>query len=353
MSLNHPLSRPGIQAALLSALLFGASTPLAKILLTSVSPWMLAALLYLGSGLGLSLYRILRRSQRVRLTRHDTFWFAASVLAGGIIAPVLFMMGLREAVAANASLLLNAESVFTTLLAWWVFKENFDRRIAWGMAAIIFGMLLLSWPTTSQLQITYRQFWPSLAIIGACLAWGIDNNLTRKISLNDTSWIAANKGWVAGSVNLGLALLAGETLPALPDMGAALLLGFLAYGVSLALFVVGLRHLGSARTGAYFSSAPFVGAVLSLLLGAPFTLGLGIAALLMGWGIWMHLSETHAHEHHHEALEHDHLHTHDAHHQHPHAVPVMPGTRHRHLHQHEPLTHSHPHTPDMHHLHRH
>ncbi len=322
-------------------------------LLTAISPWMLAALLYLGSGLGLSVYRLLRRSPRVHLSRTDGFWFGASILAGGIIAPVLFMIGLQGAAASNASLLLNAESVFTTLLAWWIFKENFDRHIAWGMLAIVLGMLLLSWPGAQTLRFHLDQLWPAACIIAACFAWGLDNNLTRKVSLNDATWIAANKGWVAGTVNLALALVMGNVLPALPMVAAAMILGFFAYGVSLALFVLGLRHLGSARTGAYFSSAPFFGAILSVILGAPVTPLLLIAAALMAWGIWMHLNERHEHIHTHEAMEHEHMHTHDAHHQHVHHYPVAPGTRHRHWHQHDPLTHSHRHVPDMHHLHRH
>ncbi|MGC9206350.1 EamA family transporter [Acidithiobacillus sp.] len=354
MNMIQKLIRPGIPAAIFSALLFGASTPLAKILLATVSPWMLAALLYLGSGLGLSVYRLLRHSPRVHLSRTDTFWFGASVLAGGIIAPVLFMFGLRGAAASNASLLLNAESVFTTLLAWWVFKENFDRRIAWGMFAIVLGMVLLSWPGAGTLQFHIQQLWPAAAIIAACFAWGVDNNLTRKVSLTDSSWIAANKGWIAGSVNLLLALWLGSAIPAIPDAIAAMILGFFAYGVSLALFVVGLRHLGSARTGAYFSSAPFFGAILSvIILGTPVTPLLLIAAALMAWGIWMHLDERHDHVHSHEAMDHAHMHIHDVHHQHAHAFPVAPGTRHEHPHHHEPLTHSHPHVPDMHHLHKH
>ena len=353
MNLIQNLRRPGVPAAILSALLFGASTPLAKVLLTTVNPWMLAALLYLGSGLGLSVYRLIRRSPRVHLSRGDAFWFAASILAGGIIAPVLFLFGLQGAVAANAALLLNAESVFTTLLAWWVFKENFDRRIAWGMLAIVLGMVLLSWPGAGTMQFRLDQLWPAAAIIAACFAWATDNNLTRKVSLTDSSWIAANKGWVAGSVNLLLALWLGSTFPPLPDAIAAMILGFFAYGVSLALFVLGLRYLGSARTGAYFSSAPFFGALLSVILGAPITPLLLIAAALMAWGIWLHLDERHDHVHTHEALDHTHMHIHDLHHQHTHAFPVAPESRHSHPHHHEPLTHSHPHVPDMHHLHRH
>jgi len=251
--------------------------------------------------------------------------------------------------ASGASLLLNAEGVFTALLAWLAFKENFDRRIALGMVSIVAGAVVLSWSGEAR----FAGLWPALAILGACFAWGIDNNLTRKVSLSDATWIASVKGLVAGSVNLALAFALGATLPPLPNLAGALIVGFLAYGVSLALFVVGLRHLGTARTGAYFSVAPFLGATLAVVLGDPITLPLLIAGLLMALGIWLHLTERHEHEHRHEALEHEHEHVHDEHHQHMHEKSVEPGTKHRHPHQHEPLTHTHPHFPDSHHRHNH
>lgn len=192
-----------------------------------------------------------------------------------------------------------------------------------------------------------------LAVLGACFAWGIDNNLTRKISLTDATWIASIKGLVSGTVNLIIAFWLGASMPALSNLAAAMVVGFFAYGVSLAMFVIGLRHLGTARTGAYFSVAPFFGAILSLLMGDSATMPLLIAGALMALGTWLHLTERHEHEHEHINLMHDHEHFHDEHHQHDHDVPVTLGTKHRHPHLHTPLTHTHSHFPDAHHRHNH
>jgi len=253
--------------------------------------------------------------------------------------------------ASGASLLLNAEGVFTALLAWFAFRENFDRRIALGMAAILTGAAILSWPGALQ----FAGIAPAAAVLGACLAWGIDNNLTRKVSLADATWIAAIKGLVAGGVNLVLAVAMGASMPSPGATAAAMLIGLAAYGVSLALFVVALRHLGTARTGAYFSVAPFFGALLAVVLGDAVTLPLLAAGALMGFGVWLHLTERHAHLHTHEVLEHTHEHVHDGdpHHLHSHEPPVPPGTRHSHWHRHDALTHAHEHYPDAHHRHEH
>ena len=339
----------GVKAALLAAVLFGAATPLAKLILATVSPWMLAGLFYLGSGIGLALYRKIIKAERVSLPREEQFWLGGAIIFGGIIAPVLLMTGLTAMPASGASLLLNAEGVFTALLAWFVFKENFDRKIALGMLAIVLGAIVLSWSGTAD----FSALWPSLAILGACLAWAIDNNLTRKVSLNDASWVASVKGLVSGCTNLCLALLVGAHFPSPLLLLSSMLLGFLAYGVSLALFVVALRHLGTARTGAYFSIAPFFGALLALILGEPITVPLIVAGLLMALGIWLHLSETHEHPHIHEKLEHEHEHTHDEHHQHRHDFFVPAGVTHRHQHGHSRLEHTHSHFPDAHHQHSH
>ena len=350
MSWREGLRRPGVPAALGAALLFGASTPFAKMLLASVNPWLLAALLYLGSGLGLALYRWIRRRPKVRLAAGEWPWLAGAICAGGIVGPVLLMFGLTSMPASGASLLLNAEGVFTALLAWFAFKENFDRRIALGMLAIVAGAGVLSWPAEAR----FTASWPALAVLGACLAWAIDNNLTRKVSLSDASWIASIKGLVAGTVNLLLAFWIGSRLPTVPAAMSGLLIGLLAYGVSLSLFVVALRNLGTARTGAYFSVAPFLGALLAIpLLREPINERLLVAGALMIVGVWLHLTERHSHEHVHEAMEHDHEHVHDEHHQHEHDEPVAPGVRHGHLHRHEPLTHVHAHFPDAHHRHEH
>ena len=343
------LRQPGVLAALGAALLFGAGTPFAKILLTSVNPWMLAGLLYFGSGVGLTLYRHLIKAPAVKLPLHEALWFAGAIIAGGIVAPVLLMFGLTKTPASGASLLLNAEGVFTALLAWFAFKENFDRRIALGMLAIISGAVVLSW----QGDASFSGLWPSVALLGACFAWGIDNNMTRKVSLSDTTWIASVKGLISGLVNLTLALLLGESFPSLPVMVEAMVVGFLSYGVSLALFVVGLRLLGTARTGAYFSVAPFIGAVIALAFGEPLTLPVMIAGALMALGIWLHLTERHEHMHMHTVIEHEHEHLHDEHHQHAHDMPIIDGTKHNHPHQHSALTHLHDHFPDAHHQHKH
>ncbi|HEX7647619.1 MAG TPA: DMT family transporter [Noviherbaspirillum sp.] len=344
------LKQPGVSAALAAALLFGGGTPFAKWLLADVNPWLLAGLLYLGSGLGLTAYRILRRAPRVHLPAGEWPWLIGAIGAGGVAGPVLLMFGLTGMPASGASLLLNAEGVFTALLAWFVFRENFDRRIALGMAAIVAGAIVLSWPGEAR----FAGPWPTLAVLGACLAWGIDNNLTRKVSLSDATWIAAVKGLAAGTVNLLLALASGAGLPQLPNLLGAMTVGLLAYGVSLALFVIGLRHLGTARTGAYFSVAPFFGAVLAIpLLGEAIDLRLLAAGALMALGVWLHLTEQHGHEHIHETMEHAHEHEHDAHHQHEHDAPVPPGTRHTHRHRHAPMTHTHAHFPDAHHRHTH
>ncbi|WP_324779763.1 DMT family transporter [Thiobacillus sedimenti] len=349
MNWKEGLRQPGVPAALGAALLFGAGTPLAKLLLDAVNPWMLAGLLYLGSGVGLSLYRWLSRAPVVRLARNEAPWFFGAILSGGIIGPVLLMFGLTGMPASGASLLLNAESVFTALLAWFAFKENFDRRIALGMLAIVAGATVLSAPSGARIA----GLWPTLAILGACFAWGVDNNLTRKVSLTDATWIASVKGLVSGIVNLGLAFSLGASMPALPDLAGAMMVGLLAYGVSLVLFVVGLRHLGTARTGAYFSVAPFFGALLAVLMGEPITIPLLFAGALMALGTWLHLTERHEHSHSHEEMEHSHEHVHDEHHLHAHDYPVSPGTKHSHLHRHEPLIHTHPHFPDAHHRHNH
>jgi drug/metabolite transporter (DMT)-like permease len=340
----------GVAAALGAAALFGAGTPFAKLLLGSVNPWLLAGLLYLGSGAGLGLMRLIRRATPVRLARGEWRWLAGAILVGGVAGPVLLMYGLSGMPASGASLLLNAEGVFTALLAWFAFRENFDRRIALGMAAIVAGAAVLAWPG----EASFGAAWPALAVLGACFAWALDNNLTRKVSLADATWIAACKGWAAGVVNLMIAATMTDRWPPVGTLLAAGCVGWLSYGVSLALFVVGLRHLGTARTGAYFSVAPFVGALIAMpLLGEPITPRLLLAGGLMALGVWLHLTERHEHEHTHEAVEHEHEHVHDAHHQHAHEVPVAPDMRHSHRHRHDPLTHAHPHFPDAHHRHTH
>jgi drug/metabolite transporter (DMT)-like permease len=348
---------PGVTAAIAAAALFGAGTPAAKLLLGHISPWLLAALLYLGSGVGLWLVRRVRRAAPAVLQGGEWAWLAGAIVAGGMVGPALLMLGLSNMPASGASLLLNAEGVLTALLAWFVFKENFDRRIAVGMLAIVAGSLVLTWPGSFRLE----SVWPSLAVLGACLAWAVDNNLTRKVALTDASFIAMSKGLVAGATNLALAWAAGAVWPGAAAALAAAVLGFASYGASLVLFVIALRHLGTARTGAYFSMAPFVGAALAIVwLSEPLTLPLLVAGGLMAVGLALHLTERHAHEHTHEPLTHSHTHEHgtgDVHHEHAHDhthdEPVVGRVRHAHRHAHAPLRHAHAHFPDAHHRHRH
>lgn len=339
-------------AALAAAALFGASTPLAKALAGDSPPVLLAALLYLGSGIGLSVARLLRRGRaaEARLSRGDLPWLAGAVAVGGVLAPILLMFGLLRSPASTVSLLLNLEAVFTALMAWLVFRENVAPRIVLGFAAIVAGGVVLSWPQDSAFGIPLA----SLAVAAASLCWAVDNNLTQRISGRDPMQVAAVKGTVAGGVNLGLAIASGSALPSGTRLLGLLAVGFVGYGVSLVLFVTGLRHLGTARTSAYFSTAPFLGAVLSVvLLREPVGASLLGAAALMAVGVWLHLSEVHEHEHRHEQLAHSHRHVHDEHHQHSHSPELDDREPHTHRHQHEPLTHTHPHYPDLHHRHRH
>jgi len=341
--------------ALVAALLFGASTPLAKVLVGNMPPLLLAGLLYLGSGLGLGAVLGWRRWRRpaaaapIRIPPRDLPWLLGAIAFGGVLGPALLMWGLGRTDGATASLLLNVEGVLTALIAWVVFKENADLRIVLGMVAIVAGGALLSWePAGATLSSG------ALLIVGACLAWAIDNNLTRKVAANDAMLIACLKGLLAGACNTALALAVEAELPAAGAVAASLLVGFLGYGLSLSLFVVGLRTLGTARTGAYFSVAPIFGVLISFALWpqAP-TMLFWAAAALMASGVWLHVSERHEHEHEHEPLEHSHRHRHDEHHRHAHESHWDDREPHLHPHRHAMLAHKHPHYPDIHHRHRH
>ena len=343
----------GAGAALLSALLFGMTTPLAKQLLTGTSPLLIAGLLYAGSGLGLTLLILVqdRGHFTLGLARSDRVWLATAVASGGVLAPALLMFGLSRADAAAASLLLNLEAVFTAVMAWVFFREATSRRVVWGFFLIFVGSLALVWPTT----LAAAQSAGALAAIAAaCACWALDNNLTRKISGGDARAIAAVKGLVAGAANVGLAVAFEAGLPPAGKLWSTLVLGFLGYGMSLVLFIFSLRNLGTARTGAYFATAPFIGSALAIALygqavGWPFW----VAAACMAAGVWLHLTEEHEHEHVHEPLVHSHAHSHDAHHQHEHETDWDGTEPHVHEHRHGPLRHRHPHFPDIHHQHTH
>ena len=335
--------------------MFGISTPAAKILVGTVHPAVLAGLLYCGAGFGIAVLRrilpsIIASAPEVALARSDLPWLAGAIVSGGVIGPLLLMAGLARTDAAAASLLLTLEGAATALMAWFIFHENFDRRVALGMCFVVAGAAVLSWSGTPTVDSVIGP----LAIVGACLAWGLDNNLTRKVSLADPLQIVQLKGLIAGPFNLVLGLTLGAALPTLSAILIAGVVGLFGYGVSLALFVVALRHLGTARTGAYFSTAPFLGSVAAIIaLGEPITAQLAIAGVFMAVGVWLHLTERHEHEHIHEPMAHAHPHMHDEHHRHAHNAMDPPGESHTHFHQHVRLRHSHPHVPDMHHGHQH
>lgn len=334
-------------------MLFGASTPFAKVLLGHTSPELLAGLLYLGSGIGLTIARLIRdRGWRsVGLLPREWPWLLGAIGFGGVLGPLLLMIGLARTPMTSASLLLNLEAVLTALLAWVVFRENTDRRIVLGMALIVAGSIVLSWPSQG---VALGDGVAAFLIALACAAWAIDNNLTRKVSASDALFVAGLKGWVAGIVNVTIALALGASLPKGVVISEALLVGFLGYGASLVLFVLALRGLGSARTGAYFSTAPFIGAAIAIVVfHEPTSIAFWIAAAFMAGGVWLHLTEHHEHEHTHEPMEHAHRHVHDEHHQHAHDFSWDGQEPHTHPHMHERLTHRHPHYPDIHHRHRH
>ncbi|MBI4196026.1 MAG: EamA family transporter [Betaproteobacteria bacterium] len=343
--------------ALAAAALFGASTPLAKVLLGELPPLGLAGLLYLGSGAGLLAVRIFSRVnartapglKEAPLSGRDYVWLAGAVISGGVIAPVLLMWGLSGTGASGASLLLNLEGVITTLVAAALFREAVGGRVWTAAALMLAAGLVLSWQPQADLKLSLH----AIAIVGACFFWALDNNLTRKISASDPVVLAMIKGLTAGSFNLALAFALGLNVPALVSLAGALMVGFLGYGVSLVLFILALRHLGSARTAAHFSTAPFIGAAIAIfVLGEPFTVSFGAALALMVVATSLVLTEQHAHEHTHEYMAHSHRHVHDEHHQHAHRGDEGPEP-HAHWHEHPPMTHTHPHLPDVHHWHRH
>lgn len=356
MMLGLPLdkdARRGIGSAIGAAVLFGASTPFAKRIVGDVSPAILAGLLYLGSGVGLWVARIFRDRgfAPTGMQAAEWRWFAGAIVFGGVMGPLLLMVGLARISAANASLLLNLEAVLTAVIAWIVFRENADRRIVLGMAVIIAGGMVLAWPRQG---LASDDALGALWIATACLCWAFDNNLTRKVSASDAMFIAGTKGLVAGAINLALGFLFGGSLPRIPIALDAMTIGLVGYGISLFLFVLSLRSLGSARTGAYFSTAPFIGAAVAIVLfHESATPVFWIAAALMAIGVWLHLTERHEHEHTHEATMHSHPHRHDIHHQHEHDFPWDGTEPHTHEHAHQPTTHTHAHYPDVHHRHEH
>ena len=341
--------------ALLAALLFGASAPLAKLLLGDIEPIPLAAFLYLGSGFGLLGIKFIQSISRKGLIREahikqpDYLWLASAILAGGVAAPIMLLISLQKTPASTASLLLCFEGVATTLVAYFAFKESISRRAWWAIALITLASILLS--------INLNEEWGfslgALGIIAACLLWGLDNNFTRNISAKDPLIIVTIKGLGAGSFSLGLAMFLGIKLPGWEIVLKSMLLGSLSYGLSIVLFIHAMRGLGAGRTSALFSAAPISGMMLSMILFKEMPSWLFFVAIpIMILGTLLLVNEQHEHHHVHEMIVHEHSHKHDDdHHQHCHDCDEV--LKHSHLHHHDELAHSHHHLPDLNHRHFH
>ncbi len=344
--------RSGALAGLLAAALFGLSAPLAKLLLVDVQPVTLAGLLYCGAGIAISLAMLFRRDNpEASLQRADVGPLLGVVLAGGILAPMLMLVGLDRVRGIVGSLLLNLEGPFTILLAVVVFREHLGRRTALATLLVLVGAgVLKTRPGEVASDAT-----GVICITAACLCWGLDNNLTQRLSLRDPFAVVRVKTLFAGVVNLALGLAIGERIPSLSLVLAAAALGAISYGASVVLDAYALRLLGAAREAAYFATAPFLGAILATVVLQERLTPIDLEAMVaMSGGVVLLLRERHAHAHRHEPLAHEHRHTHgDDHHQHEHSADSPPGEPHVHWHQHDAIEHDHAHTPDAHHRHGH
>ena len=346
---------PALIQALIAALLFGSSAPLAKLLLGEVEPIPLAAFLYLGSGIGLlgvKLFQHINQQEsndEARVEKSDFGWLAGAILAGGVAAPITLLFSLKNTPAATASLLLNFEGVATTLIAFLAFKESISRRAWWAITLITMASIFLSLNLNAEWGLSLG----ALGIVAACVLWGVDNNFTRNISAKDPLMIVTIKGLVAGSFSLIMALFMGNNFPSWEIVLGALILGSLSYGASIVLFIHAMRGLGAARTSALFSTAPIAGIILSILIFKEFPSWLFTFALpLMVTGTVLLVSDEHEHHHIHEMVVHEHSHTHDdGHHEHDHGDEFA--KKHSHVHTHDELSHSHNHMPDLHHRHIH
>lgn len=344
-----------ILQAFVAALLFGASAPLAKLLLGEIEPIPLAAFLYLGSGLGLSGVKLFQRifargeAKEASIRKADLGWLLGAILAGGVAAPITLLFSLQSTPAATASLLLNFEGVATTLIAFIAFNEAISRR-AWGAIGL---MTLASGLLSLNLTGEWGFSLGALGTLAACVLWGLDNNFTRNICAKDPLVIVTVKGLCAGSFSLGMALVLGHPFPAWGSIVGALVLGSLSYGASIVLFIHAMRGLGAARTSALFSTAPIAGILLSFIIFQEMPGWLFVIALpIMVVGAVLFVNDEHEHAHTHEALLHDHAHSHDDNH-HAHDYEGDFARKHSHPHRHASLTHMHPHMPDIHHRHIH
>lgn len=349
-SVHRKLGNNAIALAILAAFLYGISAPFSKLLLTEMPPTLMAGLLYLGAGMGMLFWNVLRKRNKekereAKLTRKDTPYVIAMV-ALDVAAPIALLTGLAFTPAENVSLLNNFEIVATGLLAFFFFKEAIGRRMALAIILITLASILLSIENENSFSFSVG----SLLVIAACLCWGLENNCTRMLSLKDPLQIVVIKGFGAGTTAMVIFVLGGGSIPLSMFLIYGLMLGFVSYGLSIYFYILAQRHLGAARTSAYYAAAPFIGVLVSwLLFQEPITSTFAAALAVMILGTYLAITEKHKHLHHHEPLIHSHLHDHqDSHHQHD----SMQGT-HSHMHTHEPISHVHKHTPDLHHVHSH
>ena len=347
------MKKTGLHAALLSAVLFGLSPVACKALVGPMSPPLLAGLLYLGSGLGLTglVFRQRLDVGAILASLSGRQWglLAGAILSGGVAAPLFLAYGILHGTASEVSLLLNFEAVATTLLAWLLFHEYIGSRVWVGKAFIVGASLLVVLAGGGELRLSV----PGLCVLAACLLWGVDNNLTRELALLPPSFLACLKGWSAGLFNVLFALALFQSRATPFQVGSALAIGALSYGASLVLFILALREIGAARTSTWFASGPFIGTLLAVsVLGERPPGAFWVAAGGMLLGMFFLYGERHRHRHRHERLAHSHPHDHDEHHRHAHAEPASVG-EHDHFHVHEEIEHVHVHWPDIHHRHRH
>jgi len=339
----------GGMLALLAATLFGISTPLVQKLGLGVGPFTTAALLYAGAALvGAFLRQPTERE--ARLLPSDLPRLLAMALLGAAVGPVALAWGLQHTSGTGASLMLTLEALFTALLAWWLYGETMDRRVAAAVALLLAGGIAL---VLDQGQCGNSQFWGLLAVMGATAAWGLDNTLSKALAERDPGQVVLAKSMLGIVTTLALAVLMGEPLPSTASILGLLAVGGSGYGLSLRFYLLAQRAFGAARTGSVFAFAPFIGAALAFLLGdRSGGWGMLLGGALMLLGVAVHLMESHHHEHDHEALLHEHAHTHnDGHHDHDHEI--VPTGPHSHAHRHDPMRHSHAHVPDTHHSHSH
>ncbi len=344
-------ARSGYAIGFIAAVLFGVSTPISKMLLDDVGPQMLAGLLYLGAFLAVSPFvRFGAGRSEARLRRSDVPLLTGIIVTGGIAAPVLLMLGLERVTGVAGSLLLNLEGPLTLVVGIIVLHEYLGRRAGLGTLVIFIGSAVIGLQGgAGDLNLV-----GAVLVVSACFGWAVDNNLTQRLSVRDPFQIVAVKTGVAAVVNIGLAMVRGEALPSIAVLGGALVLGAVAYGVSILLDAYALRALGAVREAAVFATAPFAGALLAVpLLSESWNVVDAAAATALAVGVALLIGDRHEHQHVHSSLAHDHRHTHDEHHQHEHPPGVDPTEPHSHPHEHEPLVHSHPHVSDVHHRHSH